>query len=278
MSITSTSQVKPVTFSFGRALRAAYQGNPLLAGLSVFLLLWMAPTIVAFQLDARQLNGVSVWIKPMKFQVSLSFHMLTMAWLALLLPDALRRGWQVWAIAFAVAAASLFEAVYITWAAANGVKSHFNLETEFASMMYSLMGVGSVILVGGTIWLGVLILRKSNGPRVLAKGAGWGLVLGGLLGGITGAWMSAQLTGHWVGGVLNDSGGLPLFGWARDGGDLRVAHFFGLHMMQVLPLMAVLLWQRGVAGWRRALTLGAVAGSTLSLGTFVQAYLGRPFF
>ena len=58
-----------------------------------------------------------------------------------------------------------------------------------------------------------------------ALGAGAGIVI-------------AVNGGHWVGGVHSDAGGPPIFGWARDGGDLRVGHFFGIHAMQALPLFA----------------------------------------
>ena len=51
--------------------------------------------------------------------------------------------------------------------------------------------------------------------------------------------MLAQGTGHWVGGVPTDAGGLPLFGWSRTGGDLRVPHFFATHVMQALPLLGL---------------------------------------
>lgn len=97
-----------------------------------------------------------------------------------------------------------------------------------------------------------------------------------LLGTSTGAYMSSQMTGHWVGGAASDAGGLPLFGWSTTAGDLRPPHFLGIHAAQILPVAALVLLAIAPkqAGWLT--TLAILGYVVLTAAVFVQAVSGMP--
>ena len=87
----------------------------------------------------------------------------------------------------------------------------------------------------------------------------------------------SQMGGHWVGGAPQDAVGLAVMGWARGGGDLRVAHFFATHAMHILPLLALV--SARVFGGRSLMPVRASAllYTGLVAFTFAQALMGRPF-
>jgi hypothetical protein len=237
------------------------------------------PLLALTMLDARQFQGVSVWLKPWKFHVSVALHLFTLAWCAALLPPTPARERGLRRLAFVAVGCTVFELVYITGRAALGLASHFEVSTPFTGAMYTLMGLGAVALTACAGVLGLWIARARDlaiGP-VLQRGLAWGLILGWLMGTLAGGYLGAQ-TGHWVGGTASDAGGSWLFHWSRDGGDLRVAHFFALHAMQAVPLAA---WV-AARHWRPEAALRVLAGFTaayvvLTVATFAQAVAGRPF-
>lgn len=172
-------------------------------------------------------------------------------------------------------ACTVFELAHITWRAARGEPSHFNTGTPFAGAMYALMGVGAVVLTACAGVLGLWVARArdfAHGP-VLQRGLAVGLLMGCVLGTLTGAYVSAQ-TGHAVGGQPCDGAALPVLGCSLVFGDLRVAHFFGLHAMQAVPAVA---W---LAAHLRATTAALHGVHAFAAGlaalTFAQALRGQP--
>lgn len=250
-----------------------------LAKFGVVTLLLSAVAILLQAMDPRLLeSGVNVWVKPAKFFSSVGIFALTAAWFFGYVRPERRRSRLMRATVAVLIAAGTFELLWICWQAAQGLESHFNNDTPFYSIMYSLMGLFAVLLVGTTLPLAWEIARRPAPGlhRDFVAAVVIGLLLTFLLGGILGGYMSAQ-AGHSVGA---EGGRAYLFGWNRSGGDLRIAHFLGIHAEQAIPLLAALAIE---AGWGQrarwaALIVGAAAYAALTLATFAQAVAGRALF
>jgi hypothetical protein len=248
-------------------------------GLSVALAL---PSLIALGLDDRLINGISGWNKPLKFQASLAIMLATLLLLLPLIEARTRAGRGVFLASLMAAITANGEVFYITLQAARGRASHFNDSTAFEALAYSVMGAGAALLVLSSLVIGVYILRRPSptAPAGLRLGGGWGLTLGSVATLITAfALGGGQIDGpgHWVGGIKTDVGGLPLFGWSRTGGDLRVPHFFATHIMQALPILGIGLDRFAPRLARPGIALGAIVSLAVVIGTFVQAVQGRPF-
>ncbi|HEX8192517.1 MAG TPA: hypothetical protein VF552_06415 [Allosphingosinicella sp.] len=225
--------------------------------------------------DPRTLQGVSVWVKPAKFLFSTAAFALTAAWYYGYVRPERRRSralrWSAWTLV----AASAFEIAWISWQASQGLASHFNHSSPFYSTMYGLMGIAALALIGTTLPLAWEIARRpAQGLRAdFAAAVAIGLVLTFLLGTTLGFYMAGG-TGHTVGAA---GGHFPVFGWNRLGGDLRVAHFFGIHAEQAIPLLAFLAAGLGARMRWAVLAAGTALYVAVTLGVFFQAVAGRPF-
>lgn len=253
------------------------RSEPALAATGLFLLFLMLPTGVAALLDSRTIAGIDIWDKPLKFQFALSVYALTLSLFAHWLPAGFTssRGYRLYRAS--VIAAILGEMAWLMGAAALGVASHFNT-TELGTLIYRTMGGLAIWLTSITMVYAVVIARRGRdfGNPALKHGIvlGLGLVLPLTL--ITAGFMSGWGSHH-MGGSASDAGGLWPMGWSRDGGDLRVAHFFATHALHFVPALALV----STTVFGRNALWPVRAGALLFVGfvayCFVQALFGQPF-
>jgi hypothetical protein len=214
----------------------------------LFLSVFFAISVLLYGFDQRLLADEALWAKPVKFEISVVVHFITLAVLASLLSPARRNG-AVWkAISSSVVAAGIFEVMYIFLQAARGRESHFNRSTTVESTMYGLMGLGAIILVLGSFYLGYLLFREYQSERnqPLLFASALGLTTGSLLTLIIAGYMSSQ-TDNAITADSYESLRIPVFGWYLNGQDLRIPHLFATHMMQLLPLYGLWLSQKNRA-------------------------------
>lgn len=242
---------------------------------AVFHLGLFAICLLLSFLDTRQVMGINPWIKPMKFCLSIALYTYTLSiYLAYIDGfDALR----VW-IGRLVAALMYIEIAAISYQAARGVTSHYNISTGFDATLFSVMGIAiGINTVLDALVFGLLLLA----PGDLKLGTLWGMRFGMIIfiaAGFEGGLMIMNQA-HTV-GASDGGAGLPFLNWSREHGDLRVAHFLGLHSVQILPLLGLLFDSLLGNVMVRALLITACSaayGATMWWQTKL-ALAGKPFF
>ena len=185
----------------------------------------------------------------------------------------------------------VLEVALIDAQAWRGTTSHFNVSTPLDAMLFSVMGGAILLQTLVSVAVAVALWRQPFTDRAL----GWALRLGMTLtifGALTGPLMTrptaAQLAHARAGGRMTTVGahsvggsdggpGVPVTGWSREHGDLRVPHFIGLHAVQVLALLAIGLrrWRAPEAVRVRASLAAAASYATLFLLLLWQALRGQ---
>jgi hypothetical protein len=174
--------------------------EPYLVTTGLVLWLSMIPTALCYLLEDRTINGVNVWLKPLKFEFSLGLFALTLAFFMPMASTAFRKAWAGRFVVWGFIVASLFEVIYISWRASMGQASHFNIDTVAGQILYPLMGLGAVTLTLSAPVLAWGIMRKDAPPAepVYRLAVVLGLVLTFLLGVGPGFVMASNLT-HAIG-------------------------------------------------------------------------------
>jgi hypothetical protein len=245
----------------------------------IVLIALFAISLVAFFADHRTIDGVSVWSKPLKFELALAFHFATLA----LIAGAFSPPWQqspfLLLVAIISIAATVYEITYIMLQAAQQQRSRFNVSTSFHAAMYTLMAIGAVIILAaaGTVGVAAVLDDASRMGPPLRQAVAIGLIGGTVLTLIAAFTMGSRMTHH-VGIEPSGATSFPVTGWSLSVGDLRVPHFLATHMIQAVPLAG--LAAQTLFGPAMAMaTVWIVAGgwAVLTLATYRQALAGLPF-
>ncbi|MGC4948818.1 hypothetical protein ACLQ2N_21765 [Streptomyces sp. DT224] len=225
---------------------------------------------VGLLVDGRTVMGENVWLKPLKFALSFGLYAITLAWM---IGSARTRRRTLWWLGTLTAAAFVLpEISAITFQAARGVRSHFNVGTALDGAVFMVMGGAAYLGWALTLAVGIVLVLQHRSARravltrsarswVPADGAARAMacavplgVLVSLAGMSVGYLMTAPtpdqaqaldagatlatIGAHSV-GAPDGGAGMPVTGWSTGSGDLRAAHFVGIHALQVLPLVAL---------------------------------------
>lgn len=244
---------KPERFSLFIWLRQSFQANPWLTTTGLLMLITLGASGVGLLIDHRMIAGAPAWAKPAKFAISFSVYSFTLIWLLTLL-----QRWRktVAAITSATTIFVLLEMSLIVLQVIRGVRSHFNNATPFDALVTRAMSLGVVLFVVAFLATAVLLLcvRHREPALIWSVRLGllimaFGLFVGFLMTQATPAQMAvyhatgqfpAVIGAHSV-GVPDGGPALPFLGWSTTGGDLRIAHFVGIHALQVLLFLGWLL-------------------------------------
>jgi hypothetical protein len=177
--------------------------------------------------------GLNSALKPIKFALSIWAYSWTMALILPYFAEVKKVEIYAWIAVVCMG----FEQLAITSQALRGQLSHFNRTNVYGMILFSLMGV---FILTVTLWTGCmayLFFKQKNynlrPEMVLAIKIGLVyFVIFSLFGGYISSFL-----GHTIG--AKDGGeGILFLNWSRFFGDLRVAHFFGIHSLQIIPLLA----------------------------------------
>lgn len=174
-----------------------------------------------------------MWVKPLKFLISSGIYIFTFGYFTSLYPFSKRKksilnNFVAWTL--------LVETAIIVGQGIRGVQSHYNIHSLVDGLLFAAMGILIAVNVLVMVYYVIETIRlKMN----TSKSIQWSILLGWvvlIIGSLVGGQMISQMS-HNV-GVADGESGLPLVNWSTIAGDLRIAHFFGIHGMQIIPLFA----------------------------------------
>lgn len=249
-----------------------YRRNKLLAQVGT-IHLGLALLLGIYSLFNEELiMGINSMIKPIKFALSIWIYAWTMALLLFYMNDKKK----VKNLSILAVVTMVYEQFAITSQAFRGELSHFNNSSVYGGILYAFMGIFIVVLTFQTLRIAITFIRQKTYsiPSPLVLSIQIGLIFfvifsffGGYISGVN---------GHTV-GAKDGGAGLPLINWSTTFGDLRVAHFFGIHALQIIPLFGY--WVSGKynsSTATKAIWVFSIIYLIYVCFTMVQAMMGMP--
>ena len=228
--------------------------NPILYRVGLINLILTVILIVPLLFDERLVGGINTWIKPIKFTVSTWIYTWTFGWILFDLPKS--KTFVKW-ITWTIGATMIVEIPLIIYQASRGVASHFNQATAFDGIIFGVMGLMIMLNTLAVIITAILFfVRKPNLDGAYLLALRMALVV--------------FIIGNWIGGVVihnvqhtvgvEDGGpGVPFTNWSTIGGDLRIAHFLGLHSIQIIPVVAFYFLKKTNLGLKTRRIISVIA-------------------
>ena len=222
--------------------------------------------ILLTRISKTVVRGANAWYKPFKFFLSIGIFAWTIGFYTVYLhmPDAVNM--YSWMVIILLG----FLEIYIAIQAGRGQLSHYNSSTPFYGFLLFLMIISAVVVTLWTAYIGILFCSIDFPalPAYYVLSIRISIFLFVIFA-FQGASMGSRQS-HTVGGPEGGPA-LPITDWSKKHGDLRVAHFIGIHALQVLPLLSYYVFKSNIA-----VLMLTLFYSSLAVFSLTRAISGKP--
>lgn len=246
--------------------------NPILFWLGAIHLLVFTLLLIYYPFNNTLILGINAVIKPMKFALSIWIYSWTMAILLQYVNNVKKIKIYSWGAVVSMS----FEQLAITFQALRGQQSHFNTANSFGVELFWMMGVFILTITLWTAYILYVFIKQKEYTcsPALTLSIKLGLALF-IIFSLFGGYISG-LRGHTV-NTLDGGEGLFFLNWSTLFGDLRVAHFFGIHSLQIIPLFGFAIAKVNKENLQIKIWLFSMLYFSFVMFTMVQALQGNPF-
>lgn len=242
--------------------------NELLWNFGLLCLIGSVVCLILVNFVPNPIQGVSGWMKPFKFFLTTAIMAWTMGFYMTFLENHAEVKSYSWSLVILLSV----EVILITYQASKGTLSHFNQENDAGKIIFSVMAVAITLFMIHTAYIAWLFQQQKHfeiqGYFVLSiKLALVVTIIFAFEGFIMGAFMKHTI------GADDGTSGLAVLNWSKTHGDLRVAHFFGIHALQLIPLFSYFF-----ANKNKDVVILTLLYFLFVTFTMIQALKGKPFW